>query len=267
MNGPAAAAAFIASTRPRPYGVPMAFYQVQSDYDQLQGLLSEVGDLKSFLNGLTRLASEVMTEAAGAKVECAVTLLRQKRPVTIAGSSELAVRLDEIEQAVGGGPCVEALRIGRPVLLADVSTDTRWPTYCTSLAAAGCGSCLGVPLDPGENAAAALNFFASPAGPITEPMVARATTFAESAGQAMALAVRMAAKDELTSDLRAAMEKRTVIDLATGIIMGQNRCSQDEAFKILLKVSSNRNVKLAAIAEEVVGRVSGSRDVQTHFDD
>ncbi|MFM9274413.1 GAF and ANTAR domain-containing protein [Pseudarthrobacter sp. NKDBFgelt] len=245
----------------------MAFNQVQSDYDQLQGLLSGGGDLKSFLYGLTRLASGVMTEAAGASVECAVTLLRQKRPVTIAGSSELAVRLDEIEQAVGGGPCTEALRIGRPVLLADVSADSRWPTYRKALAAAGCGSCLGVPLDPGENAAAALNFFASPAGPITEQMVPRATAFAESAGHAMALAVRMAAKDELTNDLRAAMEKRTVIDLAAGIIMGQNRCTQDEAMKILMAVSSNRNQKLAAVAEEVVAGVSGSRNVRTHFDD
>jgi hypothetical protein len=263
-----AGAAFIASPRARTYGVSMAFHQVQSDYDQLQDLLGQVGDLRSFLSGLTVLGSQAMTEAAGAKVECAVTLLRQKRPVTIAGSSELAVRLDEIEQAVGGGPCTEALRIGRPVLLEDVSTDTRWPTYSTALAAAGCGSCLGVPLDPGENAAAALNFFASAAGPITEPMVARATGFAESAGQAMALAlaVRIATQDELTSDLRAAMEKRTVIDLATGIIMGQNRCTQDEAVEILMKVSSNRNQKLAAVAEEVVGRVSGSRDVQTHFD-
>ncbi|MFB9652439.1 GAF and ANTAR domain-containing protein [Pseudarthrobacter oxydans] len=245
----------------------MAFNQVQSDYDQLQGLLATFEDLRSFLNRLTALGAEVMTEAAGTKVECAVTLRRQKRPVTIAGSSEVAVRLDEIEQAVGGGPCTEALKTGRPVLLADVSTDSRWPKYSRALAAAGCGSCLGVPLDPGENAAAALNLFASPAAPLTEPMIARATAFAESAGQAMALAVRIAAKDELTKDLRAAMEKRTIIDLAAGIIMGQNRCTQDEAMKILMAVSSNRNQKLAAVAEEVVAGVSGSRDVRTHFDD
>lgn len=245
----------------------MAFNQVQGDFDRLQRLLATFGDLRSFLNRLTVLGSEVMTETAGAKVECAVTLRRQKRPVTIAGSSEVAVRLDEIEQAVGGGPCTEALRTGRPVLLADVTSDPRWPAYCEALAAAGCGSCLGVPLDPGEDAAAALNLFASPAAPLTEPMIARASAFAESAGQAMALAVRIAAKDELTSDLRAAMEKRTIIDLAAGIIMGQNRCTQDEAMKILMAVSSNRNQKLAAVAEEVVEGVSGSRDVRTHFDD
>ena len=157
----------------------MAFNHVQGDYDQLQGLLSTFEDLRSFLNGLTVLGSGVMTEAAGAKVECAVTLRRQKRPVTIAGSSELAVRLDEIEQAVGGGPCTEALKTGRPVLLADVSTDSRWPTYSKTLAAAGCGSCLGVPLNPGENAAAALNLFPSRAGPLSEPMIARAKAFAE----------------------------------------------------------------------------------------
>jgi AmiR/NasT family two-component response regulator len=61
------------------------------------------------------------------------------------------------------------------------------------------------------------------------------------------------------------MQNRTVIDLACGVIMAQNRCSQEEAMALLMQASSNRNQKLRVLAAEVLGRVS-SGSVTTHFD-
>ena len=49
------------------------------------------------------------------------------------------------------------------------------------------------------------------------------------------------------------MQHRTVIDLAVGIIMGQNRCgSQEEAVAILKTASNHRNMKLRDLAAELV---------------
>jgi AmiR/NasT family two-component response regulator len=61
------------------------------------------------------------------------------------------------------------------------------------------------------------------------------------------------------------MESRTAIDLAAGIIMGQNRCSQEEAMAILVKASSGRNQKLRTVAENLVASLT-SQDAFTHFD-
>ena len=66
-------------------------------------------------------------------------------------------------------------------------------------------------------------------------------------------------------DLQAAMEHRTSIDLACGVVMAQNRCSQEEAMAILTRVSSNRNQKLRDVAAEVLGNVTGE-EIHTHFD-
>jgi ANTAR domain len=44
----------------------------------------------------------------------------------------------------------------------------------------------------------------------------------------------------------AALSGRAVIDQALGIIMGQRRCSADEAFGVLREVSQTSNVKLRA---------------------
>jgi hypothetical protein len=88
-----------------------------------------------------------------------VTLLGRKRAVTIAGSSDTAIVLDGIEQALGDGPVLEAHGTLEPVVLADAGVDQRWPEYSKNLAAAGARTVLGIPLALGQDACAALNFF------------------------------------------------------------------------------------------------------------
>jgi AmiR/NasT family two-component response regulator len=48
-----------------------------------------------------------------------------------------------------------------------------------------------------------------------------------------------------------------VIDQALGVVMGQNRCTADEAFDILRTISQNCNVKLRDVAAEIITEVSG----------
>ena len=81
----------------------------------------------------------------------------------------------------------------------------------------------------------------------------------------MRLAVRISAAEDLSEDLKSAMQSRTAIDHAVGVIMGQNRCSQEEAMRILTSVSSHRNQKLRDVATEMLENISGGAAVQTHF--
>jgi GAF domain-containing protein len=232
---------------------------------QLQDLIMDTENVEDFLDRLAGLAAATLSRSVGAEIECGVTLQRRKRTMTVAGSSPRAVALDRIEQSIGDGPCLAALRAKSIVLLADVDTDTRWPEYQQQLAVQGCRSTLGVPLEIGEDAAAALNFFAADAGRFTEETVAEAAGFADLAGRALRLAVRIGTAQARAADLQAAMEHRTAIDLACGVIMAQNRCSQDEAMAILTKVSSNRNQKLRDVAAEILRNLQG-QEVRTHFE-
>jgi GAF domain-containing protein len=237
------------------------------DFEQLHALIASTRDIKGFLDGMTASAAAMMTRSAGARIECAVTLHRRKHGTSIAGSSDEAILLDGIEQRQGQGPCELALRTGAPVLLGDASTDPRWPRYGESLAALGCRSVLAMPLEPGPDAAAVLNFFAPAAGLFTEDAVADAEVFAGMAGRSLRLALRIAAADRLAEDLKAAMENRTVINLACGIIMAQNRCTQDQAFEILRRGSNGRNQKLHSLARQIIAGFSGTQEAAAHFDD
>ena len=67
------------------------------------------------------------------------------------------------------------------------------------------------------------------------------------------------AADERVQHLIAALERRTVIGQATGIVMERYMLRPEAAFAALLRVSSERNRKVYDIAEELVnkGRAEG----------
>jgi GAF domain-containing protein len=232
---------------------------------ELQDLIVGTQSVAEFLGGFAGIAATVISRSANEPVECGVTLQRIKRTSTVGGSSPKAIHLDKIEQQVGEGPCITALNSGEITLLGDVRTDPRWPEYQKRLYDEGILSALGVPLKLGEDSAAALNFFATSSGLFTDDIIGEAGRFADLAGSAVRLAVKVGTAQGTADDLSAAMQKRTAINLACGIIMGQNRCTQEEAMTILTNVSSHRNQKLRDIAEEMVVKISGGQP-STHFD-
>jgi hypothetical protein len=232
---------------------------------QLQDILIGADNVDGFLEGLAGFAASTLSGLAGTAIECAITLKRRRHTSTVAGSSPRAVELDHIEQRVGDGPCIRALFTMAPELLNDVNTDDRWPEYQKRLAENGVYSTLGIPLDIGEGASAALNFFGPAPGVFTPELFDRAVGFGELASRTLHLSVRIGAAQARAQNLEAAMQSRTAIDVACGVIMAQNRCSQKEAMEILTKVSSNRNQKLRDVAAELLGRLSGSA-VETHFE-
>ncbi|MET1021959.1 MAG: GAF and ANTAR domain-containing protein [Arthrobacter sp.] len=233
--------------------------------DQLQDILAGTEDAVEFLSGLSKLAAAAVSEAAGDDVECAVTVKVSGRTATAAGSGQRALELDRLEQAVGDGPCIAALRQMSPVVIDDVSSDVRWPELNQKFAAAGVYSSIGVPLEIGGEAAAALNFFASRPGVFTPDVYDKAAGFAAAAHNTLHLSVRIDTAQNRGDNLEAAMRDQTVINLACGMIMAQRRCPQAEAMEILVKVASERKRELRDVASELVEQLS-TGNVQTHFD-
>ncbi|MUN64640.1 ANTAR domain-containing protein [Kocuria sediminis] len=230
----------------------------------LQELLLESEDITGFLDAFTASIAEALS-SDGEQVWCAVTLLRPKRSTTVASSSPQAEALDEIQFHYGDGPCLTAAREHRTVYVSDTRTDPRWPAYGSAAAEAGILSALGVPFELAGEAAAGLDVYADRPGAFDEAVLEVVQGQVAAASTTLRLAVRMARHRDTETDLRTAMASRTTIDLAVGIIMGQNRCSQEKAVEILRAASSHRNVKLRDLAAELVATV-GRGPASTHFD-
>jgi GAF domain-containing protein len=227
-------------------------------------LLLDSPDMTAFLTEFTqKMATTLATD--GEEVWCAVTLLRPRRSATVASSNDRAAALDEIQYVYGDGPCLTAAREHTVVHVPDVATDDRWPGYTDAAAAAGVASVLGVPFDLNGEARAALNIYADQPHSYDQDAIEAAQREVALASSALRLAVRLAGHRDTEADLQAAMASRTAIDLAAGIIMGQNRCTQREAVEILKTASSHRNVKLRELAAKLVATVSKG-PASTHFE-
>jgi hypothetical protein len=220
---------------------------------ELCDLVSHREDLQGFLEGLAGLAASGLTRVAGSRVECSVVLQRGKLPRAMAGSTDPVMFLDCVEQQLEEGPCLHALRTGLPVLLEDAA-DSRWPRYVRELETQGFTAVLGIPLELGPGATATLSFIATEPGVLGDPIAREAMAFAEEGRRALALALRVADAELASANLAAALEHRTAIDLARGILMAQSRCTAEEAFEVLRQASSNRNQKLHALALEMATR-------------
>ncbi|MEX5305893.1 GAF and ANTAR domain-containing protein [Kocuria sp. CPCC 205258] len=231
---------------------------------QLQDQLLATEDITDFLNDFTATMAQALS-TDGDEVWCAVTLLRPKRSTTVAASSPHAEALDEIQYHYGDGPCLTAAREHRLVYVRDTRTDPRWPAYGQAAAEAGILSALGVPMELGGEAAAGLDVYADTPNAYDQAILEVIRRQVVEVSTILRLAVRLARHRDTEADLQAAMASRTTIDLAVGIVMGQNRCTQEKAFEILRAASSHRNIKLRDVAADLVATV-GKGPASTHFD-
>ncbi len=220
---------------------------------ELQQLLIDTETLTDFLAEVSRYAAATV----GSGLSCGITLSRDGRPCTVAGSDDTAINLDEVQYGHHDGPCLTSMRTGQVVTINDLAAEHRWGNYRPDALAHGIGSVLSIPLMISMEEHGALNLYSRQAGVFTADQLARAEGFAAEATRALRLAWRLADQAELTGHLEAALATRSIIDQALGIIMGQNRCTADEAFEILRAASSHRNLKLRDIAHDIVTRVSG----------
>jgi GAF domain-containing protein len=214
-------------------------------------------EIEVFLNALTRLAVHNLSHP-DEDLLCGITLLRKKKAGTVASSSDRAQKLDEIQYDYGDGPCLRAAREQVLVHVADLHEDVRWPEYRTTVLEEGVRSILGVPIAMDSSTAAGLNLYSDEKGRFDAEAIESAQQYARQASRALSLAVRLASHRDAEADLEAALESRTTVALAIGIIMGQNRCSRDEAFELLRSASSSRNVKLRDLAAGLVASADPS---------
>lgn len=233
---------------------------------QLQELVLESLDVGHFLDELAQFSAAFFS-ASGGEVRCAFTVLRRKKSATAASSDAHARVLDEIQLKFGEGPCLNAMKDMSTVHVPDVVSESRWPEYTSALVGQGVGSVLAVPLELEGETRAALNIFAPQPHRFSGDDIGGAEEFAAQASRSLRLALRIAQLAEARNDLTAAMQSRTPIDIATGVIMAQNTCSQDAALRILKNASSLRNEKLRDVAAAIVASVSRDAVLSTHFDE
>lgn len=231
--------------------------------ESLHMLLASNQEIAAFINEVAKLAAaEVIGEPDAI---CGILLSRKKRLTVVGHSNPTAKKLDEIQAGFDEGPCLQSQWDETVIVTPDVRDETRWPDYMVTVRASDIRSILAVPLSLGDTATAAMNFYAHEPHAFGTEDIDHALQFASLTSLAITVALRIASAAEAAKDRQHAMESRTAIDVAVGIIMAQQHCTQQEAFDMLSQVSSLRNIKVRDLARDLVESV-GKTPPKTTFD-
>ena len=218
---------------------------------------TELGRIKlgeTDLDGVLARVADLAGQAVPGAVDVSVTLLRGMVPYTAAFTGHVALDLDTWQYRRGLGPSLAAAIDRMTVRVADTADEPRWPEWGRHAVALGAHSSVSVWLPIQDQVTGALNVYGAEAGVFDDESVQLAETFADYAAVAMSNAHLYDTTATLAHHMQAAMASRAVIEQAKGIIMGERRCSAEEAFAILTKVSQNSNRKVRDVAAALVVR-------------
>jgi GAF domain-containing protein len=171
---------------------------------------------------------------------------------TMAATGQLVWDLDALQYDLAEGPCVDAMLEDAVLVLERAKEDTRWPRYLPKAVAAGLRAQLGVRLYAEDGTLGGLNLYSTTSDTISQDAVHTAEIFATHAALALGRARR-------ESQLAEALESRTMIGTAVGLLMARYEIDRNRAFQFLVRASSTSNIKVRDIADEVV------RDAESGF--
>jgi GAF domain-containing protein len=172
----------------------------------------------------------------------------------MASSSEAMRVLELFEIQSQEGPCLDCYRTSAPVINQDLATvNGRWPRFAEEALAAGFHSVHALPMRLRGSVIGALNLFRQSPGDLRVADVEAAQALADVATIAI-LQHRATLEAQVVNDqLNHALNSRIVIEQAKGMVAERLGVNMEQAFAILRGHARNHNLRLADVAQGVIG--------------
>ena len=108
----------------------------------------------------------------------------------ICATDDVSKRIEDLQITLGEGPCIDTIRTGAPVLVADLHdlddvATWRWPTFMAAAADAGVRAVFAFPLRIGAINLGALDMYRSRPGALDDDELSAALLGAEAAATAL----------------------------------------------------------------------------------
>jgi GAF domain-containing protein len=165
--------------------------------------------------------------------------------VAITASDPAAEKADKLQVELQEGPGIAAVAEARSTVVHDTAADMRWPRWAVGMRDLHLGSVLAIQLWTSQSTLGALNLYAcSPHGFDADALAAAGVL-----GRHASIALCTARQEE---SLRQAIDARTLIGRAQGILMERFAVDDQAAFEVLRRYSQNTNTKLNEVARILV---------------
>lgn len=207
------------------------------------------GDLDHTLGAITATAVEVLPNVISASL---TVRHADDRLETFAPTDEGLRALDAAQYELREGPCYDAASDTVHVIANDLETDARFPKYAAVALAAGVRSQAGLRLFENPKSQGALNLYSDRVGAF-EDFETLGALFAQQSAMAIGYAQEV-------QSLKEALNTRTTIGQAVGIVMERYGLTDERAFAFLARVSQQRNVKVRLVAQEIIAATGTGGD-------
>ena len=209
-------------------------------------------DFEGAAESIAHLTKTVLPAVA----EVSVVVLRGAQMQTVAATGGVARVLDGWQHSTGQGPGLHAAALASTVYAADLRVETRWPRWVRHGVDVGARSVLSLGLGIDDAVTGALTVYTPEPDAFRDDVIGVARSLAGYAAAVLRIAYRYEAQAAQVRHVQAAMMHRAVIEQAKGIIMGERRCTSDEAFAVLAKLSQDSNRKVHHVATALVSRAT-----------
>lgn len=199
-------------------------------------------DLAHTLQGIVRAA---LVNIPGARHAGITIVDRSGRVSTPAATAELVAHIDQLQDEVGQGPCLDAIREHITVRCDDLNAEARWPDFAARATQLGVRSMLSFQLFVRDRDLGALNLYSSAPASFDEVDEQIGLLLASHAAVAMVGA-------QGRHNFAVALATRDLIGQAKGILMERRKITAKRAFELLVRASQRSNRKLHEIADDLV---------------
>jgi hypothetical protein len=216
----------------------------------------------------TKRLCEVCAEVTGMSGAGIMLMAGDVPRGSVCTTNAVSALIEQLQYALGEGPCVDAYHQDRPVLEADLADPStpRWLAFSGPALDAGARAVFGFPLHAGAVRLGALNLYCDRPGPLTDEQHADALVMADVAAHAVLMLQASAPPGKLAAELEAGADFQYRVHQAAGMVAAQLDVSIGQALIRLRAYAFGNDRPLAEVADDVVSRTlrfdarSGEKD-------
>ena len=175
---------------------------------------------------------------------------------SIGTTGPVSALIEDLQYTLGEGPCVDAYKLGRPVLEPDLADPAvpRWMAFTGPALDAGVRAVFGFPLEIGGVRLGALNLFADRPGRLSDDQHADALVAADISAEAVLVMQAKESVGVLAPELEQGSNFQYVVHQAAGMVSSQLDVSIAQALVRLRAYAFSHQRLLAEVAADVVAR-------------
>lgn len=170
----------------------------------------------------------------------------------VAVSDDRLAHLEELQVTHYEGPCIAAFDSRQLITVEDLAADSRWPLFAADAVTHGVHAVMASPIPYNQQPVGVVAVVSEAAHPWTPEGELAVMAFTDLAALLIASMMQASSQTELAGHLQRALDSRTLIERAKGVLMAQDGVDARTAYERLRVMARSSRRSLAAVSAEVV---------------